>query len=380
MPMHIENLCTFAFSISNKMEPSNKRPTSPSLRAALVIVCLFLSVAQTLFAQRVFKTRDFKQGDYEVLYFHWDSVKKARILGGLDYDFAFLLSPGIEGTDYGYAYRHKTRKLVLRSCERPFPLHVLHNPDGSPMKDKNGCLYIGPIGKVKMRQFTLRLPDSIGIALSEMYRLASLTARMDTTVSDEPPITDAAHWRFFPVRNHPLFYGCYICYCSDDTCNVQRFFNIHRIVEEAVTEHNLQLIVREMPTIRAVIADWRNLAGLPSEPIPFAEKISTVRFSGNPVPVEALTIKERRDAFEIVCDISYGKWKTRCTIPAWLVDEAKTIDIWIVPDKHNRTPLVNLKRCYHIKWHSIKVGECIQCPKGVTGTIDINFTVDEEPK
>lgn len=120
------------------MEPIEKRQNRLALCAALVIICMLLTVAQTLFAQRVFKTRELNQEDPEVLFFRWDSVRRARILGGQDYDFAFLFMPGNEGTDYGYSYRHKTHKLVLRECKAPFPLwDVRHNPDGSPMKDKN---------------------------------------------------------------------------------------------------------------------------------------------------------------------------------------------------------------------------------------------------
>ena len=309
-----------------------------------------------------------------MLFFRWDSIRQARIFGDQGYDFAFLFMPGIEGTDYGYAYRHKTHKLVLRECKAPLPLwDVRHNPDGSPMKDKNGSFYIEPIGKVKMRQFTLRLPDSIGSALSEMYHLAILTARLYTTVSDEPPITDAPFRKFYDVSHYPFSSG-YHCNCSDDTIrNVQNFYAIHKTVEKAVREHDIRFIVKKMPTIRTVIADWRKLAGIPSEPIPFSEKISEVRFYGHPVPMEELHIKERRDAFGFVCDMSYGKWKTRCTFPAWLVDEAKTIDIWIVPDEHNRTPLVCLTRFYPVEWSSLKVGECIQCPEGVAGKINICF-------
>lgn len=356
------------------MEPTEKRPNSPKLRVALFVVCLLLAVAPSLYAQRVFKTRELNQSDPEVLFFRWDSVRRARILGGQDYDFAFLFMPGNEGTDYGYSYRHKTHKLVLRECKAPFPLwDVRHNPDGSPMKDKNGCLYIEPIGKVKMRQFTLRLPDSIGSALSEMYRLAILTARIDTTVSDVPPVLDAPIREFFDVSHYPFSCG-YHCNCSDDTIrNVQHFYTIHKTVEKAVREHNIRFIVDMMPTIRTVIADWRKLSDMPSEPIPFSEKISEVKFFGHPVPVEELHIKERRDDFEIVCDISYEKWKTRCTIPAWLVDEAKTIDIGIVPDEQNRTPLVGLTYFHSVEWSSINVGECIQCPEGVAGKINIYF-------
>lgn len=357
------------------MEPTEKRPNSPALCVALVITCLILTVAQTLYAQRAFKTREWKQGDPEVLFFRWDSIRQARIFGDQDYDFAFLFTPGIEGTDYGYSYHHKTHKLVLRECKAPFPLwKVRHNPDGSPMKDKNGCLFFEPIGKVKMQQFTLRLPDSIGIALSEMYRLAILTARMDTTVSDVPPVLDAPIREFFDVSHYPFFIG-YRCNCSDDTIrNVQYFHTIHKAVEKAVREHDIRLIVEKMPTIRAVIADWRKLADIPSEPVPFSEKVSEVRFCGHPIPLKELHIKEQRDAFEIVCDMSYDKWKTRCTIPAWLVDEVKTIDIWIVPDEQNRTPLVGLTYFHSVEWSSFKVGECIQSPEGITGKINIYFT------
>lgn len=356
------------------MEPIEKRQNRLALCAALVIICMLLTVAQTLFAQRVFKTRELNQEDPEVLFFRWDSVRKARMLGNPDYDFAFLFTPGIEGNDYGYAYHHKSHKLVLRECKAPLPLwKVRYNLDGSPMKDKNGCLFFEPIGKVKMQQFTLRLPDSIGIALSEMYRLAILTARMDTTVSDVPPVLDAPIREFFDVSHYPFFIG-YHCNCSDDTIrNVQYFHTIHKAVEKAVREHDIRFIVEKMPTIRTVIADWRKLADMPSEPVPFSEKISEVKFYGHPVPVEELHIKEQRDAFEIVCDMSYGKWKTRCTIPAWLVDEAKTIDIGIVPDEQNRTPLVGLTYFHSVEWSSLKVGECIQCPEDVAGKINIYF-------
>ena len=51
------------------MEPTEKRPNSPALCVALVITCLILTVAQTLYAQRVFETREWKQGDPEVLFF-----------------------------------------------------------------------------------------------------------------------------------------------------------------------------------------------------------------------------------------------------------------------------------------------------------------------
>ncbi|MBQ3734931.1 MAG: hypothetical protein II859_13340 [Bacteroidales bacterium] len=342
----------------------------------MMVVILFTSIAFSfkLHAQRVFAPY---YDDKDARFLYWDSCRKDYLLVK-DYDFGCLYIPGIEKPDYGYSYSHKTHKLTLVECKTFIDIPgVRLNPDGSAMIDSAGNPIFEEVEKVKTKRRSIKLPDSLAAPLTELYRLAVKTARPDTCVSDEPPILDGWGWSFysgaFPggVANDPFRHSC-----SNDTVrNVQRFNRIHFSVEKAVREGNVKPIVKVMPVVWDLIEAWGGKTGGKSEKLSFADKIKEVRYVGNVIPIEDFHVKEERKCFEVACKMSYGRWKVKTVIPEWLVRDAESIEIWIVPDRHDKTPYVDLTRWYNAG--TLPVGVCVQCQDGATGHLDIYFNCKE---
>lgn len=342
----------------------------------MMVVILLTSIAFSfkLHAQRVFAPY---YDDKDARFLYWDSCRKDYLLVK-DYDFGCLYIPGIEKPDYGYSYSHKTHKLTLVECKTFIDIPgVRLNPDGSAMIDSAGNPIFEEVEKVKTKRRSIKLPDSLAAPLTELYRLAVKTARPDTCVSDEPPILDGWGWSFysgaFPggVANDPFRHSC-----SNDTVrNVQRFNRIHFSVEKAVREGNVKPIVKVMPVVWDLIEAWGGKTGGKSEQLSFADKIKEVRYFGNVIPIEDFHVKEERKCFEVACKMSYGRWKVKTVIPEWLVRDAESIEIWIVPDRHDKTPYVDLTRWYNAG--TLPVGVCVQCQDGATGHLDIYFNCKE---
>jgi len=234
-----------------------------------VIVLASFAFPPALHAQRVFAPY---YDDKDARFLYWDSCRKDYLLVK-DYDFGCLYIPGIEKPDYGYSYSHKTHKLTLVECETFINIPgVRLNPDGSAMIDSVGNAIFEEVAKVKAKRRSIRLPDSLAVPLTELYRLAVKTARRDTCVSDEPPISDGWGWSFYSgawpgaVAYDP-FHSC----SGDTVRNVQRFYRIHFSVEEAVREGNVKPIVKVMPVVRELIEAWREEAGEKNEKMSFAE-------------------------------------------------------------------------------------------------------------